>query len=78
MWSLYIEYLNYLLLREGMALHFNKLNSPSLNDTLCQVWFKFAQWFWGRSRNVKILRTDRQTEARQKVIKKVHFDFQLT
>ena len=29
-----------------MALHLNKLESPSHKDTLCQVWLKLAQWFW--------------------------------
>ena len=31
-----------------MALHLNKLESPSPRDTLCQVWLKLAQWFWRR------------------------------
>ena len=30
------------------ALHFNKLESPSPKDALCQVWLKLAQWFWKR------------------------------
>ena len=32
-------------LRKGMALHLNKLKSPSPKDALCQVWLKLAQWF---------------------------------
>ena len=31
-----------------MALHLNKLISPSHKDALCQVWLKLAQWFWRR------------------------------
>ena len=31
-----------------MVLHFNKLESPSPKDALCQVWLKLAQWFWRR------------------------------
>jgi hypothetical protein len=27
---------------------FNKLESPSTKDDLCQVWLKLAQWFWRR------------------------------
>jgi hypothetical protein len=27
---------------------FNKLESPSPNDDLCQVWLKLAQWLWRR------------------------------
>ena len=34
---------NYLLLEKGGALQFNKLESPSPRDTLCQVWLKLAQ-----------------------------------
>ena len=39
---------NYLFLEEGGALHWNKLESPSPKDALCQVWMKLAQWFWRR------------------------------
>ena len=39
---------NYLPLEKGVALHLNKLESPSLKDALCQVWLKLAQWFWRR------------------------------
>ena len=41
-------YHNYLPLKKDRALHLNKLQSPSPKDTLCQVWFKLAQWFWRR------------------------------
>ena len=39
---------NYLPLEKAGFLHFNKLESPSPKDALCQVWLKLAQWFWGR------------------------------
>ena len=39
---------NYIPLEKGGALHLNKLESPSPNDALCQVWLKLAQWFWRR------------------------------
>ena len=39
---------NYVPLEKGVALHLNKLESPSTNDALCQVWLKLDQWFWRR------------------------------
>ena len=36
---------NYLPLGKGVVLHLNKLEFPSPNDALCQVWLKLAQWF---------------------------------
>ena len=44
-----------------------KLIFPLPNDALCQVRFKFAQWFWRgeEGENVKSLQTDRQTDGRQ-------------
>ena len=45
-----------------MALHVDKLESPSPKDALRQVWLKLAQWF-GENENVKSLQTgDRQSE----------------
>ena len=35
---------NYLPLDKGMALHLNKLESPLLKNTLCQVWLKLSQY----------------------------------
>ena len=35
----------YLPLEKGVALHLNKLESPSPKDSLCQVWLTLAQWF---------------------------------
>ena len=39
---------NYLPLENCRVLHLNKLESPSPEDALCQVWLKLAQWFWRR------------------------------
>ena len=39
---------NNLPLEMGGALHLNKLESPSHNDALWQVWLKLAKWFWRR------------------------------
>ena len=39
---------NYFPLEKGGAHHLNKLESPSPNDALCQIWLKLAQWFWKR------------------------------
>ena len=39
---------NYLPLGKGRALHWNKLESPSLKNVLCQVWLKLVQWFLRR------------------------------
>jgi hypothetical protein len=35
-------------LERDYPLSLNKLESPSPKDDLCQVWLKFAQWFWRR------------------------------
>ena len=53
---------NYLLLEKGEALHWNKLESPSPKDALCQVWLKLAQWFWRRRWKCEKF-TDRQTDG---------------
>ena len=39
---------NFFLMEKDRTLHLNKLESPSPKDALCQVWLKFAQWFWRR------------------------------
>ena len=44
--SMYFSY--YLPLENSEGLHLNKLESPSPKDALCQVWLKFAPWFWRR------------------------------
>ena len=38
----------YLPFENGLALHLNKLESPSPKDAWCQVWLKLAQWFLRR------------------------------
>ena len=40
---------NYLPLEKGRDINFDKLKSPWPRDTFCQVWLKFAQWFWRRT-----------------------------
>ena len=35
-------------IEKGGALHLNKLEFLSLNNALCQVWLKLAEWFWRR------------------------------
>ena len=35
----------YLPLEKGMAVHLNKLESPSANNALWHVWLKLALWF---------------------------------
>ena len=47
--SVFSLFHNYLPLEKGEVLHLNKLESPSPKDALCQVWLKFAQWFWRRN-----------------------------
>ena len=59
---LYYPFPNYLPLKKGGALHFNKLESRSPKDAFWQVWLKLAQWFWRRRWKCKKF-TDRQTEG---------------
>ena len=46
--NVFLLFCYYLPLEKGGALLLNKLESPSPKDALCQVWLKFAQWFWRR------------------------------
>ena len=39
---------NHFPLEKGGALHLRNLINTSPKDDLCQVWLKFAQWFWRR------------------------------
>ena len=50
--NLFLSFPNYMYLPfgKGVALHVNKLESPSPGDTLCQPWLKLAQWSWRRRR----------------------------
>lgn len=70
-------------LKEGLTLHFNMLEFPLQNFSLCQVLLKF-----GIREKVEIVKikikmytvyrqTNRRTEAGQKVIRKVYLSFQL-
>ena len=47
-----------------------------IQDALCQVWLKLAQWFWRRSCKCKKFQTDSQTD-RQQAIRKAHLIFLL-
>ena len=40
------------------AFHLNKLEFPSPEDALCQVWLKLAQWFWRRWKMWKVYDND--------------------
>ena len=53
---------NYLPLEEDVALHLNKLESPSPKEVLSQVWLKLAKWFWRRWKCEKF--TDGQMDDR--------------
>ena len=43
-------------LEKDGELHWNKLDSHSAKDDVCQVWLKLAQWFW-RERFLKFVNT---------------------
>jgi hypothetical protein len=51
LFSVFLLVCYYLPLEKGYPLHLNKLESPSTKDDLCQVWLKFAKWFWRRFLN---------------------------
>jgi hypothetical protein len=57
-------------LGEGLSPSFEKFKSPPPKDNLCHVWLKLAQWFWKRIRKSK--KNYRQTDARQRAIRKYH------
>ena len=42
--NVFLLFPNYLPFEKGVALHLNKLESPSPKNALCQVWLKLAQW----------------------------------
>ena len=46
--NVFLLFRNYLPLEKGGALHLNKVEYPSPEDALCQVWLKLVQWFWRR------------------------------
>ena len=39
---------NYLLLKKGLAFHWNKLESSLPKEALCRVCLKLAEWLWRR------------------------------
>ena len=59
------NFIGYLLspLCIGVVLHLNKLESPSLRNTLCQVSLKLAHWFW-RSQTFQMLLTKTKTKTK--------------
>ena len=67
---------NYLPLEKSRALHLNKLESPSPEDALCQVWLKLAQWFWRRRWKCEKF-IDTRTDDGQQPIRKAYLSFQL-
>jgi hypothetical protein len=75
--SVILVFRYYLPLEMGYLFCLNKLESPLPKNDLCQFWLKLVQWFWRRSRKCKSLQTDRQTDARQRAIRKAHLSFQL-
>ena len=58
-----------------MALHLNKIESPSPKDALCQVWLKLASGFEEKDENVKSLQTDRQRDDGRQAIRKACMSF---
>ena len=46
--NVFLLFLYYLPLEKDVVLHFNKLESPSPKDALCQIWLKLALWFLSR------------------------------
>ena len=51
---------NYLPFEMGGPFIWEKIESPSPKDALCQIWLKLAQWFWRRRWKCEKF-TDRQT-----------------
>ena len=49
-----LAFLNYLPLEKGRIFHLNKLECPSPENSLCQVWLKMAHWFF--LKNLKFLK----------------------
>ena len=68
----------YLPLKKGVALHLNKLESPSTKGALCQVWLKLSRWFLRRRWTCEKFtdgRTDGRTDDGRQAIRKVHLSF---
>ena len=60
--NIFSLFLYYLPLKNGGALHLNKLESFSPKNALCQVWLKLTQSFWRRCRKCEKL-TDKRTDG---------------
>ena len=58
---------------KGHGPSFEKLESPSWKDALCQVWLKYALWFLRRRLKCEKF-TDRRMDNRQQVIRKAHLN----
>ena len=67
---------NYLPLKMGVALHLNKLESPSSEDALCQFYFKLVLWFWRRRWKCEKF-TERHTDGGRQAIRKALLSLQL-
>ena len=63
----------HLLLEKAVVLHLNNFEFPLPNDAFFQVWFKWAQWFYGRK--LKCEDTDRGADNRQQANKKLILSF---
>ena len=67
----------FILLLYPLINYLNKLESPSPNDALCQMWLKMAQWFWRRTQKCEKC-TKTQTDKGQISIKKAHISLQFS
>ena len=66
----------YLPLEKGETFPLNKLASSWPKDSLCQVWWKLARWFWRRRWKCERC-MDRRTVDGQQAIRKTHLNFQV-
>ena len=46
--KIFSQFLNYIPVEKGVALHLNKLEFPLPKNALCLVWLKSARRFWRR------------------------------
>ena len=72
--TLYNKSIIFFLLENGRAVQLNKLESPSDNDALCQVWMKLPDWFLRKSLNLQL-----EIDRNYRILKKssLEFDFLL-
>ena len=77
--NVFSQFYNNLLLEKSVALHLNKLESPSHKDALCQVWLKLAHWFWRRRWKCEkfMTMTMTTTDNGQILIRKAHLSLWL-